>query len=458
MDIVRILSTLLMIALILVIVKKKYYIVTSFLVIGFVSLLIVTIVTGQSVLGDSTSGSALIDIFEVMADSVTRSLGTTGLVIMIVLGYVEYMKHLKASDLFSLIVSNPLKKIKSPSIVIFFTFVVTIIVKLAIPSASSLVTLLLATIYPILLSVGISRQTAAASLMLSASYVWGPANTLAYTAFSAAGLEDMSVPLYFATKEFIPIIVSVIIGSVSFIFINKYFDKKENVEVEKQEMVDIKTVKQDMGIPSFYAIFPLLPVVLIIIFSQIVLKSIEISVIAAHFLSLIVVLFVELIRKRQIKEVFDATKAFFEGMGSAFKNVVSILIGINVFSAGLSAVGGLPILTQKFTEMGGSAISIAVVTSIGAFALVGIGSSISGTLPLFASLFPQFATSQAGLVNMIRMLIFSGGLGSAINPIAPTTVILSGTCDVPIPTIIKRTIIPAILSMIAIIVTCILIP
>lgn len=458
MDAIRVIATLLMIVAILIVVTKKFNVATSFLTIGFVALLIVTLATGQSVLpAENSSGNALIDIFEVMANAITTSLGSTGLVIMMVMGYVGYMKHIKASELFSIICARPLRKIKGTGILIFATFVLTVVVKLAIPSSSSEVTLLLATVFPILLAVGITKQTVAAALLVASSLVWGPANTLALTAFNGAGLENVSIPVYFVTKEVLPVICMVVVGSIVFILVNRYFDKKEGVLVDKENLPELPD-PSSLGIPKFYALFPVLPVILIILMSPIVQKHVTISVLAANFLSFIIVLCVELIRKRNFKQVFDDSQALYKGMGQAFVSVVAILMGVNVFSTAMNSIGGLKVLANLLAGGGSGTIMIAVVGAFASFLLVGVGSSISGTLPLFSSLYASFAATQAELINMCRILIFGASLGSVMNPVSPTMMILSGGCDVPITNIIKRSIIPGLACVVTEIIVCILIP
>ena len=440
-DAIRILVTLVMIAMILIIVARKYYTATAFLGIGFVVLLVTTLITGQSAIAEGGSGNAVVDVFEVMANAITTSLGSTGLVIMVVMGYVGYMTHVKAAELFSIVVARPLRKIKHSEILIFATFVLVVIVKLAIPSSSSEVSLLIATVFPVLIAVGISKETSASLLMVATAIVWGPSNTLALTAFNGAGLENISIPVYFVTKEILPVICMIVVGTIVFILVNKYFDKKEGVLVSRSELPELKDVKE-LGIPKFYAVFPVLPVLLVIVFSPIVQQYITISVVAANFMSFLLVMIIEIIRKRNIRRTFEDSKALFEGMGKAF----------------VSVVGCLKILAGALAGAGGRTITIAVIGAIAAFILIGIGSSISGTLPLFSSLYAAFAASEGELVNMVRILIFGGSLASAVNPIAPTTMIVSGGCNVPITTIIKRTIIPALACLLTEMIVCILIP
>ncbi len=456
-DIVKVVVTLAMIAMILVIVAKKYYIPAAFLGLGFVVLMATALITGQSALGDSTTGNIFIDVFEVMANSITTSLGSTGLVIMVVMGYVGYMTHIKAAELFSILVAKPLRKIGHSEILLFAAFALVVIVKLAIPSEASEVTLLIATIFPIMIAVGISKETAASLFMVSGAIVWGPSNTLALTAFNAAGLENISIPVYFVTKEVIPVVCMVVTGAIAVIIVNKYFDRKEGVAVEKSQLSEFKDYRE-LGIPAFYAIFPVLPVFLMIIFSPIVQDHITISVVAANFMSFTLAFIIEAIRKRNLRQALSDTRALYEGMGKAFTGLVSILIGINVFSSALTQVGGLKVMANAFASIGGTGMAIAVVGCIAAFILVAVGSSISGTLPLFSSLYAGFAATENELINMSRMLIFGASLGSTINPIAPSTMIISGGCDVPVTTIIKRSLIPGIVCLATEMIICVLIP
>jgi DcuC family C4-dicarboxylate transporter len=376
---------------------------------------------------------------------------------MTVMGYVGYMNSIKASDLFGIVCSSPLRKLKNPSVLVFATIVLTVIIKLAIPSSSSELTLLLATVFPVLLACGVSKPTAASALYFAIAYVWGPSNTLAYTAFNGAGMKDLNIPLYFAQSEPLPIAAGVIIGGLVFVFMQKFWDKKDGLTVDLAELPPEKNYKE-LGIPGFYTIFPLMPVIFVIIFSPIFVKSITLSVVAANFLSFIIVFICECIRHKQLQATIENTKSFWKDMGTAFFNVVAILTGINTFSAGLNAIGGLPILAKMFTNLGGSPIAIAVIACVVALILVTIGSSISGTLPLFSSIFAQFATSATELTNMTRMLIFSGGLGSALNFVQPSAMILVGATQVPITTVVKRTLVPTIVTMIVMIVVCILVP
>ena len=110
---IQIIATLLLIALLVYGIVKQYNTVTLLFVLGLAALGVYTLVTGEAIV-ESTSGSRFIDLFEQINVIAKNQLQGTILVVMSVLAYVNYMSTLKASELFALIVAEPLKKLKSP--------------------------------------------------------------------------------------------------------------------------------------------------------------------------------------------------------------------------------------------------------------------------------------------------------------------------------------------------------
>ena len=83
MEIIKILCTLLLIAALLYAMLKKMYTITSIMGIGVVSLLIYSAVTGTSVMGESTCGNHILDVFEYVATSFTSAFANPGLLIVV---------------------------------------------------------------------------------------------------------------------------------------------------------------------------------------------------------------------------------------------------------------------------------------------------------------------------------------------------------------------------------------
>ena len=104
-----------------------------------------------------------------------------------------------------------------------------------------------------------------------------------------------------------------------------------------------------MDIPLIYAILPVLPLFLLIIFSKYVHlfdPPIELDTTTAMFVSLAVSMLFELIRLRSFKAVFMTMKSFWEGMGKVFTNVVTLIVAAEIFSKGLISLGFIDALVE----------------------------------------------------------------------------------------------------------------
>lgn len=144
---------------------------------------------------------------------------------------------------------------------------------------------------------------------------------------------------------------------------NRYFDRKDRQSGRTQpEMMDTKDFKVD--IPLIYAILPVLPLFLLIIFSKYVHlfdPPIELDTTTAMFVSLAVSMLFELIRLRSFKAVFMTMKSFWEGMGKVFTNVVTLIVAAEIFSKGLISLGFIDALVEGCTSLGFSGILVSIV-------------------------------------------------------------------------------------------------
>ena len=81
-----VLLTVAVIVLLAVIVMKKNYPVISLMGIGIAVLLLYSMITGQSVMGDASAGNRFVDVFEFVKDKFLSTFTTHGLVLMPVVG------------------------------------------------------------------------------------------------------------------------------------------------------------------------------------------------------------------------------------------------------------------------------------------------------------------------------------------------------------------------------------
>lgn len=129
-----VLLTVAVIVLLAVIVMKKNYPVISLMGIGIAVLLLYSMITGQSVMGDASAGNRFVDVFEFVKDKFLSTFTTHGLVLMPVVGYAAYMNYIGASKLLALQAIRPFRKVKSPYFLILIVVILGGIMRLAIPS------------------------------------------------------------------------------------------------------------------------------------------------------------------------------------------------------------------------------------------------------------------------------------------------------------------------------------
>ena len=91
---IAVILTLTYIVIVSVLVIKKYNSVFVFMMSGSFVLLMSALITGNSILGDKTTGNAIIDVFTFVANSFKSNASGVGLTLMMVTGYAVYMSHI----------------------------------------------------------------------------------------------------------------------------------------------------------------------------------------------------------------------------------------------------------------------------------------------------------------------------------------------------------------------------
>ena len=86
---------------------------------------------------------------------------------------------------------------------------------------------------------------------------------------------------------------------------------------------------------DFYALFPILPIVFLLIFNKMVYKSIFLNAPSVMFLCWIWALFVDLVVHRNVRESFDLSFAMFKDMGSILTSTVGLIFVVAFFAKGL---------------------------------------------------------------------------------------------------------------------------
>ncbi len=439
---------------ILVIIAVGYFIVKKYqaqgvLLIGGAILLLGGILLNDSpVMAKSATGSLYLDIFSQLSKNFIKTSGSLGLAIMIVSAFAKYMDHIGASTALVKLSIKPLQKLNSPYIVLALSYVIGQILNVFIPSASGLGVLLMVTVYPIVVSLGVSSLAATAVIGTSACLDLGPASGNAVLASKTA---EMDAALYFANYQ-IPVAIStVIVITILHYFVNKKMDSKLEVAESK---ADLESKEEDKEVPKFYAFLPIIPLLIILMFSPLTGSSIKIGVVEAMFMSITLSMIIEGVRRRAFKSTLAELKIIFTAMGSQFANVITLIVAGEFFALGLTKIGVISALIDSTKSAGlGAQPMILVMTAIIVVSSILMG---SGNAPFFAfaALAPAVAASvDLNPIVMLMPMQLSAGIARSVSPITAVIVAVSGISGVSPFEVVKRTAIPMLGGLIAVVIT-----
>lgn len=439
---------------ILVIIAVGYFIVKKYqaqgvLLIGGAILLLGGILLNDSpVMAKSATGSLYLDIFSQLSKNFIKTSGSLGLAIMIVSAFAKYMDHIGASTALVKLSIKPLQKLNSPYIVLALSYVIGQILNVFIPSASGLGVLLMVTVYPIVVSLGVSSLAATAVIGTSACLDLGPASGNAVLASKTA---EMDAALYFANYQIPVAIATVIVITILHYFVNKKMDSKLEVAESK---ADLESKEEDKQVPKFYAFLPIIPLLIILMFSPLTGSSIKIGVVEAMFMSITLSMIIEGVRRRAFKSTLAELKIIFTAMGSQFANVITLIVAGEFFALGLTKIGVISALIDSTKSAGlGAQPMILVMTAIIVVSSILMG---SGNAPFFAFAALALAVAASVDLNPIVMLMpmqLSAGIARSVSPITAVIVAVSGISGVSPFEVVKRTAIPMLGGLIAVVIT-----
>lgn len=232
-----------------------------------------------------------------------------GLNIMAIAGFAVYMDRIGASKALVKLCVKPLKAIRSPYVLLALTYVVGQFIALFVNSAVGLGLLLMASIYPLLVALGVSRTSAAAVIATTCCLDLGPSSS---NAMRAADLCNMDVVTYFVQGQGPVALCTIASVAIGHYFVQRWFDKREgaaaNKEDAKESALDVDEALKGAG-PAYYAILPMLPLGLLIGFSPLVYKAIKLNLVTAIIVSLIIALVVDIATRRDFKQCCKDSQA-----------------------------------------------------------------------------------------------------------------------------------------------------
>lgn len=430
----------------------KGYSATGVLMTGGILLLIITALMGKSILPESVkaTGWRVTDILEYIKFLLMSRGGDLGMMIMVLCGFASYMTHIGANDVVVKIASKPLKMINSPYLLMVAAYIVACLMSLAVSSATGLGVLLMATLFPVMVNVGISRGAAAAICASPAAIILAPTSGDVILAAKAAEMPLID----FAFKTTLPISIAAIVAmSVAHFFWQRFLDRKEHV---KTEMLDVNEIKTHA--PGFYAILPFTPIIGVLVFDG--KWAPELHIVTIIVGCIIMAAIIEFIRSFSAKHVYGGLEVCYRGMADAFASVVMLLVAAGVFAQGLSTIGFIKGLIDLAQSFGSGAIvmmiALVVITMLAAM------TTGSGNAPFYAfvELIPHLA-KQMGVnpAYLVIPMLQASNLGRTLSPVSGVVVAVSGMAKISPFEVVKRTSIPVLVGLIVVVIaTEILVP
>jgi DcuC family C4-dicarboxylate transporter len=392
------------------------------------------------------TGTVWLDPLKQIELDFIKQFSRAGIIIMVLFGFSAYMSHIGANDVAVKIMSKPIAKIRSPYILVPIVFWIGSLLSLIIPSAASLAVILMATLYPILRVAKMSSLSAAGVIATTATIVPTPLGGDNVVAAKILGFEHV-VDYVTMHHAVISLPVLVIIG-IAHYFWQKYMDKRQGAAAFT-DVDESKLTTNSQLPPAYYALFPLIPLFLIVLFG-LFFRQIKIGLVEITLFSFALAFIVELIRKGDLREQMKNSSLFFTGMGQGFSQVVVLIVAASTLVAGLTAIGAISTVASLVKEVNNAGIGLMFIFS-GLTALITlISGSGNAVFYSFIELIPSIANQAHVDPVMIALpMQLTSNLIRAISPVSAVVIIVASVVKVSPIEVVKRTSVPLLVGFIA---------
>lgn len=441
-------AALLIIAVTAVLLVKRYQPHATLFLAGFALLTLAQVaawMAGTPAAGASPTGLFAFDLFAMASEAFSSRVARIGMIIMAAGGFATYMSAIGASGALVRVSTGPLSRVANPYLLLAVTYVAGQVLNVFIPSAAGLAMLLLVALFPTLVRLGVRPAAAAAVIGTTACLDLGPASAASNVAAETAGITPIE---YFVRHQLK--VAAVVIPVVAFLHLvwQRWCDRREP-EPEDWRL-EIDGEPEHGQAPLAYALLPLLPLVLLFVFSPLVMHSIRLDVVTAMLISLAVSMCCEALRLASVRKALAGIVHFFRGMGDMFAKVVTLIVAAEIFARGIQATGLIDALIGAVEGAGlGAGVMVVVLVLLLGTAAILTGSG-NAALFSFAGMMPGIAARMnTGIIPLILPAQLAGGLFRSVSPVAGVIIAVAGAARVSPFDIVKRTSVPMIGGVIA---------
>jgi len=397
------------------------------------------------VVPSAPTGNPAFDMVRIVEETFLSNLVRAGFMIATIGGYVAFMNHIQATKALVYIAVKPLSCFKRyPYAAALIAIPIGQLLFITTPSASGLGLLLVASMAPILIELGVSKLTALSVIVAATIFDQGPGSANTAMAARIIGIDAID---YFIRYQLPVVLPTGLVAIALFYLSNRYFDRKDALAGKDGESSAASDVERP-DCPLYFAFLPILPLAVLVVFSPIVRLlpyTISINTTTAMLFSTFIALILVAISKRSAKIAFMDMSAFWSGMGTVFAGVVTLIVASEIFAKGLISLGFVDSLISYSTDMGLSGRHVAAIFSGVVFSAATLMGSGNAAFFSFGPLLPDIAVRlDIPLETLVLPLQLSASMGRAISPIAAVIVAIAGFSGVKPMDIAKRNTLPMV--------------
>lgn len=303
---------------------------------------------------------------------------------------------------------------------------VTLVIGIALPSASGVAAAVGAVLIPVMLAAGIHPAMAAAAIVIgSYGSNLSPGSSHIVMVAKLAQVSEVQV----ISAQMLPTFITTIVAAL--MLTAWAFVKKE----DRGHLIETEVQAESLKVNLFKALVPVLPLVLLLLGSLERFKAWNMQVSTAMLIGAIVALLLGLITDRV--DPTEVTKSFFDGMGKAYADIMGIIIAAGVFTAGLKAVG---LIDMLLNSMKGATSIAAAAGTWGPMIVAALsGSGDAATLAFNEAVTPHAAQLGLSVVKLGNLALLSGSLGRTMSPVAGVVIVAAGLAKASPIEVVKRT-------------------
>ncbi|MGX8715274.1 MAG: Na+/H+ antiporter NhaC family protein, partial [Lachnospiraceae bacterium] len=278
------------------------------------------------------------------------------------------------------------------------------------------------------LACGCSVETACAAILVSNAICWGPADPIDLAASKLMGIE-VNMAEWFVRYQLPVFCVIFLVAIIVFLILYKSFDAKHATMTDPE----MTTSADGQQTPGVYALLPLLPLVIMLVFSPFCLKMISIDINGAVTLSLVITMIVVTICNAGSKAdnkadsktagrmtMTEIINGFVAGFCDSMKGLGMTVLFAMLFAASLNSIGGMAVIAQALMTMKMAPLLLILIVCI----FSGIINIVVGSFIGALSIAEPIAATVAAATGisaplMCFFVVISCGAGCICSPVNP---------------------------------------